>query len=88
MSGSPVTDGARALRSACGNYDVFAQIDFEPYHACMFPQVYFLETLLHYLPNACFILNTRPTEHWLTSVSHWGDMMKRLTGAVPLSVST
>jgi len=84
MAGRPVHDGSASLRSACGNYDVFAQVDYEPAHACMFPQVFFLTTLLSYLPHACFILNTRPTSHWLKSVRGWPGMMGRLTDACPI----
>jgi len=67
----PVGDKSAQLRLACGNYDVFAQMDYAPLHTCMFPQVFFLQTLLRYLPHACFVLNTRPTDHWLSSVRNW-----------------
>uniref|UniRef100_A0A7S0NE31 Sulfotransferase domain-containing protein n=1 Tax=Phaeocystis antarctica TaxID=33657 RepID=A0A7S0NE31_9EUKA len=89
MSGSSTSDGSAALRSACGDYDVFAQMDYEPRGACLFPQMYFLQTLLRYLPSACFILNTRPTEHWLASVRNWktgrNNMLSRLTSACPIN---
>ena len=89
MSGSSTRDGSAALRSACGDYDVFAQMDYEPDGTCLFPQMYFLQTLLRYLPSACFILNTRPTEHWLASVRNWktgrNNMLSRLTSACPIN---
>ena len=85
MSGSSTRDGSAALRTACGDYDVFAQVDYEPYGTCLFPQMYFLQTLLRYLPSACFILNTRPTEHWLASVRNWKNMLSRLTSACPIN---
>ena len=85
MSGSSTTDGSAALRSACGDYDVFAQIDYEPNGACLFPQMYFLQTLLRYLPSACFILNTRPTEHWLESVRNWNDMLPHMISSCPIN---
>lgn len=84
MSGQPPGDRSAELRAACGDYDVFAQIDHEAFDACMFPQVFFLHTLMTYLPNACFILNTRPTNKWLDSVRHWYDMMPRLVDACPI----
>ena len=85
MSGSSTTDGSAALRSACGDYDVFAQVDYEPNGACLFPQMYFLQTLLRYLPSACFILNTRPTEHWLESVRNWNDMLPHMISSCPIN---
>lgn len=85
MSGSSTTDGSAALRSACGDYDVFAQVDYEPNGACLFPQMYFLQTLLRYLPSACFILNTRPTEHWLESVRNWNDMLSHMIRSCPIN---
>ena len=57
MSKGETKDGIEVLLETCGSYDVFAQIDEEPAHACLFPQVFYLQTLLHYLPHACFILN-------------------------------
>ena len=84
MAGRPAGDSSASLRSACGNYDVFAQVDYEPDHTCIFPQVFHLHTLMSYLPHACFILNTRPTNNWLRSVREWPGMMDRLTGACPI----
>ena len=85
MSGSNIADGHAALRSTCGDFDVFSQVDWEPFGACMFPQVFYLHTLLRYLPHACFILNTRPTAHWLRSVRGFGNMMPRLIESCPVS---
>ena len=85
VAGSSIADGADLLREACGDFDVFSQIDYEPSGACLFPQVTYLPTLLRYLPNAYFVLNTRPTAHWLSSVAQWGNMLERLTQACPIN---
>ena len=84
VSGQPADDKSAELRSACGDYDVFAQVDYEPHYTCLFPQVFFLQTLLRYLPHACFVLNTRSTDHWLSSVRNWYDMMGRMIDACPI----
>ena len=68
VAGSSIADGADLLREACGDFDVFSQIDYEPSGACLFPQVTYLPTLLRYLPNAYFVLNTRPTAHCTLAV--------------------
>ena len=85
VAGSSIADGADLLREACGDFDVFSQIDYEPSGACLFPQVTYLPTLLRYLPNAYFVLNTRPTAHWLSSAAQWGNMLERLTQACPIN---
>ena len=94
MSGKPVGDRSAELRLACGNYDVFAQVDYVSSQVCKVPQVFYLETLLSYLPHACFVLNTRPTDTWLSSVRSWrskvdhndnrSSLMTRLIGACPI----
>ena len=90
ISRLPVGDREHELRRTCGNYDVFSQVDFTQSHTCMFPQVYYLKTLLSYLPHACFVLNTRPTDHWLSSVQSWavdekrGSLMSRMIDACPI----
>jgi len=88
MSGSNTTNGAAALKRQCGNFNAFGQIDYEPMGACIFPQVSHLHTLIRYLPDACFVLNTRPTTRWLASVHHWGvgelNMERRLTRYCPI----
>ena len=85
----PVGDKSAQLRLACGNYDVFAEMDYAQIHTCMFPQVFFLQTLLTYLPHACFVLNTRPTDHWLSSVRNfrWGyaHLMPRILNNCPIN---
>ena len=84
VSGRPAGDKSAELRSACGDYDVFAQVDYNPAYTCLFPQVFFLQTLLRYLPGACFVLNTRPTDHWLSSMRRWSDMMGRMIDGCPI----
>ena len=90
VMGKPASDRSAELRLACGNYDVFAQLDSEPLHTCLFPQVSFLQTLLNYLPHACFVLNTRPTDKWLSSVRNWhhlqmgANLTTRLIDSCPI----
>ena len=45
---------------------------------CFFPQVYHLHALHAQFPDAILALPTRPAEHWLASISKWGDMHQRL----------
>ena len=84
ISGTNGTDAVNALKRQCGNFNAFAQVDYEPMGSCIFPQVSYLATLIRYLPDACFVLNTRPTSHWLASVSAWNNMMSRLTSYCPI----
>ena len=61
------------FKSYVGNHEVMAEIN-DAYH-CIFPQVIFLHQLIASVPNACFILTTRPVEHWMQSVSSYvGDI--------------
>jgi len=79
-------------RLACGDADVYAQIDFVARDLCLLPQITHLQSLVSLLPHACFILNTRPLNHWLGSVrdwgTHWGKkynpLMQRFAKACPL----
>ncbi len=81
---------ADVLRRLCGNYDAFTQIDFtgemraDAVGTCIYPQINYLGTLLRYLPRACFVLNTRPTAHWLNSVSQWAGLMPRILRNCPI----
>uniref|UniRef100_A0A7S2BN44 Uncharacterized protein n=1 Tax=Haptolina brevifila TaxID=156173 RepID=A0A7S2BN44_9EUKA len=67
-------DAEPKFRAACGKFDVFAQLDFPTCNACLFPQWTYMHTLIQLLPNACFILNTRPAANWLRSVQLWDKM--------------
>mgnify|MGYP001615841871 CR=1 FL=1 len=40
-----------------------------------------LRSLRHYHPDCVFVLNTRPVEHWIASVTAWKDLRQRLTDA-------
>ena len=51
---------------------------------CIYPQINYLGTMLRYLPRACFVLNTRPTAHWLNSVSQWAGLRPRLLRNCPI----
>jgi len=81
------------FRDMCGAYDVFAQLDSITATACIFPQVSFLPTLVNALPDACFVLNTRPLNDWIRSIrrytrtkgSFFGmDLMDRMLGNCPI----
>ena len=88
---SPAAAESR-FRKACGDADVYAQIDFVTRDLCLLPQITHLQSLVSLLPHACFILNTRPLNHWLGSVrdwgTHWGEhnnpLMQRFAKACPL----
>ena len=76
--------------SACGDYDVFSQMDFtggsqwrtgDPDSgACYFPQCEeeAMEAISAEFPSATFILNTRSVDDWIGSVNRWGDLRERL----------
>ena len=40
-----------------------------------------LRSLRHHHPAGVFVLNTRPVEHWIASVTAWKDFRQRLTAA-------
>ena len=71
------TDYEKDFRAQCGEANVhteFSHINTAMHAhtaACLFPQVQHLGLLVSALPGACFILNTRPVEHWLRSVEKW-----------------
>ena len=58
------------FRRLCGPASAHAQIDY-PWD-CLHPQVTSLFSLVRALPRACFVLNTRPLDHWLASVRGYG----------------
>ena len=41
------------------------------------PQVEELSALYDQFPNATWVLNTRPMEHWMKSVNEWNDLRER-----------
>ena len=77
-----VLKGAPAM-SGCGarSFDAFTQLDADGTggQICYYPQAHDLEAIHKEFPEATFILNTRPVEHWLDSVNAWGDLRTRLT---------
>ena len=64
----------------CGDFDVYAQMDRDGGDGklCFFPQIDALDALHAYHPDATFILNLRPPDHWLKSVDSWKHLRKRL----------
>jgi len=73
----------RPLLQGCGEYDVWAEINYTPAGErtgeCFFPQVSALQQLFDYAPNATWVLPTRPAQHWVDSVVSWGTMQQDLT---------
>ena len=61
----------RPILENCGNYTVYAQMDSELGNSIFLPQRFKLDLLHDYAPNATFILNVRPAEEWVKSVSNW-----------------
>jgi len=55
-----------------------AAIDVRP--LCSFPQITRLNELHAAYPNATFILNLRPVENWIRSVSKWSGDKRRTSG--------
>ena len=61
----------KAFRQIMGPYDVHAELN----HAsdCSFPQVEHAEALVAALPGACFVVTSRPPEHFAHSVATFFD---------------
>lgn len=69
----------RPLLTGCGDYEVYTQLDATlPPHNCFHPQTHLIDELHQQYPRSPWILNTRPFDHWLTSVRHWNNMTDRL----------
>jgi hypothetical protein len=69
------------LLSGCGDYDVWAQIDFVGRSGeCYFPQISDLALIHDHYPNATWILNMRRVDDWIASVTAFktGTFAKRL----------
>lgn len=62
--------GEPALK-ACGDYEVWAQMDVENLGQCHLPQIVNLEELHNEAPNATFILSHRNMTRWAKSVKNW-----------------
>lgn len=62
-----------------GNASVYAQVDVTGLNhaSCFYPQMQALEEIHQHHPNSTFILNTRNTKNWLSSVDRWLDMRER-----------
>ena len=68
----------RPALHGCGDYHVWAQLDWAPIglpiqkkKQCFFPQLSALKELHTQFPEATFVLPTRPPRHWIASVDHW-----------------
>lgn len=59
----------RRFRSIMGPFDAFTEVNQA--RQCVFPQVTYMRLLLKALPNACFVLTTRDTKEWITSLRHY-----------------
>jgi len=47
---------------------------------CSFPQITHLDEIHASYPNATLILNTRPVDHWIQSISNWNPTPNRADG--------
>jgi hypothetical protein len=64
---------------ACGDYEVYAQMDIENLGQCHLPQVVDLDILYQEAPNATWILPTRNMTRWARSTQNWiGASMRSL----------
>lgn len=83
--------GLPILGTCSSDFDVLTQMDvISPFgheeHAhvnkyrdeCFFPQISLLEQIHSESPFATFIMNFRPINDWISSVSRWDNMMVRL----------
>ena len=68
----------RPALHGCGDYHVWAQLDWapiglpiKPKKRCFFPQLSALKELHEQYPEATFVLPTRPPRHWIASVGNW-----------------
>ena len=61
----------RPILEGCGDYDVYAQMDAELGSGIYLPQHFDLELLHEYAPEATLLLNVRPAEAWMKSVTNW-----------------
>lgn len=72
---------SKPILENCGDYEVYAQLDAESGKSIYLPQHDHLEELHNYAPNATFVLNLRPAQDWVDSVTHWfglgGRFLKR-----------
>jgi hypothetical protein len=75
--------GIGPVGSGCyGNHggDAMLQMDkVSPPNNCFFPQIQLLDEIHQEHPNATFILNFRPVDDWIESVTNWNGLAARLT---------
>ena len=62
---------AKPALKTCGDYEVWAQMDFENLGNCHFPQITNLQALHQEAPNATMVLSLRNMTRWVRSVRHW-----------------
>jgi hypothetical protein len=48
-------------------------------YECFWPQLFSLPKFARAYPNATWVLNTRPFDHWLASFTRWRDLRNRTT---------
>jgi hypothetical protein len=63
----------------CGEYRVYAQMEcaHPTEDICFFPQVEALDDIHKFYPSSTFLLNVRPVEHWIESMTNWYDIKQR-----------
>ena len=62
---------AKPALKTCGDYEVWAQMDFENLGNCHFPQITNLHALHQEAPNATMVLSLRNMTRWVRSVKNW-----------------
>ena len=65
------------LFKSCGDYHVWAQLDYQMESTCVYPQIQYMEELYRDAPDATWIMPMRNVSNWLHSVNKWGDMRGR-----------
>eukprot|EP00566_Odontella_aurita_P027790 CAMPEP_0113555800 /NCGR_PEP_ID=MMETSP0015_2-20120614/16914_1 /TAXON_ID=2838 /ORGANISM="Odontella" /LENGTH=162 /DNA_ID=CAMNT_0000457109 /DNA_START=515 /DNA_END=1003 /DNA_ORIENTATION=+ /assembly_acc=CAM_ASM_000160 len=59
--------------------DIFTQIDYnKSTRRCFYPQVELLNEIHAAYPHATFVLNRRNVTDWVSSVTRWRDMHRRI----------
>lgn len=83
---SPDEDNGGATGTQQPQEQEIAAIDVRP--LCSFPQITRLQDVHDAYPNATFILNLRPVENWIRSVSKWAGDRRRTSGGYLRQVLT
>mmetsp|Transcript_31677 Transcript_31677/g.38804 ORF Transcript_31677/g.38804 Transcript_31677/m.38804 type:complete len:293 (-) Transcript_31677:46-924(-) len=66
------------LIKSCGDREAYTQLDDTTHTHCYWPQIDALDEIHDEYPDATFILNLRPVEHWIKSLRKWRSYSGRL----------